>query len=180
MQFYFKPTAGDGYFMHYPRFDLEPVRGAADGQWYIVEDGERPADSPLYTLAENPLQLLDEPSALVAKPHFKRALRTWTRTRRAQEEIDALIEAREAAKEEQLLQRAVASLVHTTAVLLSVAQALVSASTLGANAKTNATAAITARKTANDNLLTAIQALRAETADLKARTAAGQDVEVHP
>lgn len=137
-----------------------PSRGTF---WMLYDAGARPADSPLYTIGER-IEFTDE--AFTGYPHFKRAVRTWMRTRKPQAEIDALIEARREAVEEERTRRALELVLRylnrlsaVPAVQNAVPQAL------------------------RDRVAAAVQRLQendAEAAALKAQAATGADVEVAP
>ncbi len=178
MEFYFKPINNEGYITNYPRADLElEKRPLVEGQWYIVETEQRPADGLLYDITELPLVLTGNPSPLALdKPHFRRAIRRWRRTRKTTEEINAIIDADEERQEQDLLRRATAGAIRTDNVVITVALALVNASTLSANAKQNATSALNARKTANDSIYNALEAIKTQTENRKTRAAQGEDV----
>lgn len=188
MTIYFQPTGSQDApqpfdYARLIRADFGPEiitrKSPSRGTFWILEDANaEPADSPLYTVTSSIVFHADQFNAHY--PHFKRAVRTWTRTRRPIEEINAMLDAREEAKELELLKRAVARLVRADDVVLNVLLALVNASTLGANAKQSARDAINARLTVNDAMRDAIQALQNETTTLKQQAAAGEDVEVTP
>ena len=181
METYFKPLNGDGIFIKYPRGDFNPILGQTEpGQWYIVENDTYPTGSSNYYIIEElPINLTNESSSLIPNnPYFKKAIRSWSQTRKSQAEIDALIDTREEGLEYELLKRVVAKLVKSDDIILTGLYHTISASSLSVSMKQNASASIAERKSINDTIYNAIQSLQSSSLDLKTRTANGEDVNI--